>query len=302
MSEDNTRGLTEAEIEFFKENGFVGPFDLYPSDVAPELWDQAKIEMVFSENKPHESTVINYDRHLDCETLADHICRPEIVNKVRSLIGDDVLCWKTNIFKKEPGENRTGWHQVEAFAISDVTETKAAPSLEYTEKDRWISHEVSVWTAFSPAGRENGCLTFIPGSHKKWYYDEFKPLVRDENNKDNEFFGYDLTDSRIDPDWDPDKEPFVAMEMKAGQFVIFIERTVHGSLVNSSDISRVGFASRYVPTSVKVYENLDTLTEFGDTISLDYHGCVLVSGEDTYGYNKIHSVGLNGHPFTKVEV
>ena len=302
MTEDNYRGLTEAEITSFQENGFVGPFDLYPEDLAPTLWDQAKIEMVLSENKPHESTIINYDRHLDCDTLSAHISRPEIVNKVRSLIGDDVLCWKTNIFKKEPGQTRTGWHQVEAFAISDAAETKAFPSLEYTEKERWISHEVSVWTAFSPAAAENGCLTFIPGSHKRWYFDEFKPLVRDPENKGNEFFGYDLTDSRVDPDWDPDAEPFVAMEMKAGQFVIFIERCVHGSLVNTGNLSRVGFASRYVPTSVKVYENLDTLTEFGDTISLDYHGCVLVSGADSYNYNKIHNASLNGFEFTKVAV
>jgi non-haem Fe2+, alpha-ketoglutarate-dependent halogenase len=299
---DNCRGLTDAEIESFRENGFVGPFDLYPADLAPTLWDQAKIEMVLSENKPHTSTVINYDRHLDCDTLSEHIARPEIVNKVRGLIGADILCWKTNIFKKEPGEIRTGWHQVEAFAISDASATKSSPSLSYTEPGRWVSHEVSVWTAFSPAKRENGCLTFIPGSHKRLHYDEFKPLIRDTDKADNDFFGYDYGDSRIDPAWDPDQQDHVAMEMEAGQFVIFVEKCVHGSLVNTSNVSRVGFASRYIPPSVKVYENLDTLTEFGDTISLDYHGCVLVSGTDTYGYNRIHERNLNGFEFKKVGV
>jgi non-heme Fe2+,alpha-ketoglutarate-dependent halogenase len=299
MSKDNCAGLTDAEIESFKANGFVGPFDLYPADLAPTLWDQAKIEMVLSENKPHESTIINYDRHLDCDTLSEHVARPEIISKVRSLIGDDILCWKTNIFKKDPGEMRTGWHQVEAFAVTDA-EASSSPSLRYTEQNRFVSHEVSVWTAFSPAKRENGCLTFIPGSHKKWYYDEFKPLTRDLENKSHDFFGYDYAESRLDPNWDPDKEDYVAMEMEAGQFVLFVERCVHGSLTNVSGQGRLGFASRYIPPSVKVYENVDSLTEFGDTISLDYHGCVLVSGTDTYGYNRIHQRNLNGFEFKKV--
>ena len=67
-------------------------------------WNQAKIEMVLSPNKPHNSTVINYDRHLDCKTLSEHVCRPEIVSRIRSLMGEHILCWKTNIFSKYPGE------------------------------------------------------------------------------------------------------------------------------------------------------------------------------------------------------
>ncbi|UZK57409.1 hypothetical protein NEH16_27965 [Streptomyces drozdowiczii] len=52
---------------------------------------------------------------------------------------------------------------------------------------------------------------------------------------------------------------------------------------------------------MKVYEDVDSLSEFGDTISLDYHGSVLVSGEDAYGHNRILDKNLNGVPFKKVE-
>ncbi|MER6331328.1 hypothetical protein ABT298_18765, partial [Streptomyces sp. NPDC001034] len=127
MSESATEtqflGLTDEQIEFFQENGFVGPFDLYPEDEAPLLWNQAMIEMVTSQNKPHDSTVINYDRHLDCNTLSEHISRPEIVHKLRSLIGDDILCWKSNIFKKAPGDAGTGWHQVETCVVGATPPT-----------------------------------------------------------------------------------------------------------------------------------------------------------------------------------
>jgi len=296
---DRCQPLTEEELKSFQENGFVGPFDLYEAEEAVMKWNKAKIEMALSQNKPHNSTVINYDRHLDCDTLSEHIARPEIVSKLRGLIGDDILCWKSNIFKKEPGEAGTGWHQVEAFVVGETT-TSSAPSLKYTEESTNVTQELTVWTAFSPATHENGCMTFIPGSHKKWYYDESKPLTRNIESKKHDFFGYDYSELKLDPNWDPDQEEIVEMEMKAGQFVIFLAKCVHGSRPNVSDIVRQAYASRYVAPSVKIYENVTQLVEFGDSIDLDYHGSVLVSGEDRYGYNRIHERNLNGVPFNKV--
>ncbi|SIK04265.1 chlorinating enzymes [Mycobacteroides abscessus subsp. bolletii] len=292
--------LSTEEIQSFNDNGFIGPFDLYDPADAPRLWNKAKVEMVVSPKKPHNSTVINYDRHLDCNTLSDHISRPEIVGRLRALIGDDILCWKTNIFKKDPGDTGTGWHQVEAFVVGDTTTTQT-PSLKYTERSDNITQELTVWTAFSDAQKENGCLQFIPGSHKKWYYDESKSMTLDFESKKHDFFGYDYNELKIDPSWDPNQEERFEMEMKPGQFVIFLAKCIHGSLPNNSDKTRLGFASRYVAPSVKIYENVDSLSEFGDTISLDYHGCVLVSGEDKYGYNRIHNTNLNGHPFSKLD-
>ncbi|WP_255950805.1 chlorinating enzyme [Streptomyces odontomachi] len=300
MTQTTSLGLTSEQVEFFRENGYVGPFDLYPAEQAPLLWNQAMIEMVTSRNKPHNSTVINYDRHLDCNTLSQHISRPEIVHKLRSLIGDDILCWKSNIFQKQPGDAGTGWHQVEAFVVGETT-TAVTPSLKYTEETSYLTQELTVWTAFSPASVENGCLRFLPGSHKKWYYDESKPLTRNVQSKSHDFFGYDYSENKLDKDWDPNQEAIVDMAMQPGQFVIFLAKTIHGSRPNISDVTRLGYASRYVAPSVKVYEDVDSLSEFGDTISLDYHGCVLVSGEDRFGHNRLHQQNLNGFPFRKAD-
>lgn len=288
--------LSAGELARFERDGFIGPFDLYQPDEAVRLWNQAKIEMVLSRNKPHQSTIINYDRHLDCDTLSRHICRPEIVGRVRSLIGDDVLCWKTNIFPKAPGEAGTGWHQVETFIVGDTT-TASAPSLRYTEEPARITSEITVWTAFSEADAAHGCMTFIPGSHKQWYYDETKTMTRNVESKTHDFFGYDYSELKIDKEWDPDSEDNFAMEMRAGQFVLFLAKCVHGSLPNISDEQRLGFAARYVAPSVRVYENVTELHEFGDSISLDYHGCVLVAGEDRFGHNRLHANNLAGTPF-----
>jgi non-heme Fe2+,alpha-ketoglutarate-dependent halogenase len=290
-------GLTASELESFQQNGFVGPFPLYSPEDAIKRWNQAKLEMVLSKNKPHNSTIMNYDRHLDCNTLSEHVSRPEIVSKLRSLMGNDILCWKTNIFPKYPGDAGTGWHQVEAFAAGQVGRAPV-PALQYTQPSRYVTSEITVWTAFSAAKREHGCMTFIPGTHKKWYYDEFRPMTTSVESKRHDFFGYDYSELRLDKQWDPDSEESVKMEMEAGQFVIFLAKCVHGSLPNSTkDQTRMGFASRYVTPSVKVYENIDHLEEFGEHIKLDYHGCVLVSGEDAYRHNRIHQTNLNGYRF-----
>ncbi len=292
-------GLTEAQLQFFADNGFVGPFPLYAPEAAVERWNRAKIEMVLSKNKPHHSTVINYDRHLDCNTLSEHVTRREIVAKLRALMGADILCWKTNIFPKYPGDAGTGWHQVETFAAAQHARTPV-PALAYTEASRHLAAELTVWTAFTPARREHGCLSFLPGTHKQWYYDESRPMTTTVETKRNDFFGYDYSELKIDDDWDPDRQACFHMEMEAGQFVIFSSKCVHGSLPNTTpDQTRLGFASRYVAPSVKVYDGVTRLSEFGDEISLDYHGCVLVAGEDHYRHNRLHQQNLNGYPFPK---
>lgn len=292
--------LTTEEIEFFKENGFVGPFTLYEEEEAIKKWARAKIEMVVSENKPHNSSVLNYDRHLDCETLSEHIMRPEIVGRVQSLLGNDVICWKTNVFPKYPGDSGTGWHQAETFKAGQfIDEPKASLNFEKSSTEDVVTTEITVWTAFSAAKKENGCMRFIRGSHKSWYYDESMPLKPAVESKKHDFFGYDFSESKLDPSWDPDQQDICEMEMKAGQFIFFSSKCVHGSLPNVSDEMRIAFANRYVPPSVLVYNDVDQLNEYEEVIDLKYHGCVLVAGEDKFKHNKMATVNLNGVPFKK---
>ena len=120
-------------------------------------------------------------------------------------MGDDIICWKTNIFEKQPGEAGTGWHQVEAFTVFESA-TVAYPSLRYTEETTMATQELTVWTAFSPADKEHGCLRFLPGSHKQWYYDETKPMSRHVESKSHDFFGYDYSELKLDKDWDPNDQ------------------------------------------------------------------------------------------------
>ena len=64
------------------------------------------------------TNLANYDRHLDNDFLAEHIGRPEIVDRMISVLGPDILMWRSEFFSKYPGEEGTDWHQADTFAMA----------------------------------------------------------------------------------------------------------------------------------------------------------------------------------------
>jgi non-heme Fe2+,alpha-ketoglutarate-dependent halogenase len=60
---------------------------------------------------------------------------------------------------------------------------------------------------------------------------------------------------------------------------------------------RLGFVSRYVPTSVLVYPDTQAIEEYGDSVSLARYGTVLVAGRDDYGHNRQVTHTTQGKPF-----
>jgi chlorinating enzyme len=137
----------------------------------------------------------------------------------------------------------------------------------------------------------------LPGTHKRWYYDETRPMRWDGTSPDNTFFGYDYSTLKLDPDWSPEDNEIAHLEMKAGEFVIFTARCVHGSNPNTSRRQRMGFSIRVVPTHVRVYHEMTEFDEFGHHFDLARHGCVLIAGEDHHHLNRMATANAWGNPF-----
>ena len=80
---------------------------------------------------------------------------------------------------------------------------------------------------------------------------------------------------------------------------MFWSTLMHASHPHSgkTDEMRLGFAARYLPTSVRVYPYSDSLEEFGGAASLEKFGNVLVSGEDRYGHNRFVDSTVDGFRF-----
>lgn len=306
--------LTEEEIASFKKNGFLFPITLYEPEEIDLLWRQARTELLDRSNAAYSAdsvaavngvtNIANYDRHLDNEFLANHICLPQIVDRVASLLGPDILCWRTEFFPKEPGDEGTDWHQADTFANAS-----GSPQILWPANDESFVRggTVTVWTALTDTTIRTACLQFIPGTHNHMNYDESKPMdyrpeYMNRTTKDGVnrgFYGYDYRQLQIDPNFVPDETKAIPVELKRGQCVMFLSTLMHASYPNNGGPreSRLGFASRYVPTRVRVYPDTEVVEEYGGSVPLDRYGAVVVSGEDRYGFNAIASSTLTGVPF-----
>jgi len=283
--------LTEQELQKLDKNGFIGPFDLYNrEDVGKEL-KRLRLSLLDRSNAPYDQepagNIGNYDRHLDIPFLAEHVKRPEIVGRVASILGEDLLCWRTEFFAKYPGDEGTDWHQSRSVAIGSGSPPVAATQSHDRYPDVYLT--LSVWTALTDA-------TIMPGSQKELHYDDQKLMTWRAEAVNNTvkggvkrgLFGYDTREIQIDEKWAPDETQAFNMELAAGQFVMFWEATMHGSLPNrTKNQTRMAVVARYVPTHVQIYRDFSVLKEYGGEADLRRWHAVLVSGTDKYGYNKL---------------
>jgi non-haem Fe2+, alpha-ketoglutarate-dependent halogenase len=313
MHQRETFALTSKELEQFHRDGYIGPFDLYEEEEMESHLRKLRPKLLSTKNAIYSqrgaasgvTNLANYDRHLDIDFLAQHITRPEIVDRIASILGPDVLCWRTEFFPKYPGDEGTDWHQADNF--SNVAGTKH-PQIVWPE-DAEFGGTITVWAAFTEASVQNGCLQFIPGSHKVMNYDETKEMNYDpktinqvtKNGVRRGFFGYDYRQLQKDPEWAPDESAAVSQEMRQGQFIIFWSTLMHASHPHAglNDKMRLGFGARYLPAYVRVYPYSDTLAEFGGTASLEKFGNVLVSGKNGYPdtHNRFVETTVSGFRF-----
>ncbi|WP_437733785.1 chlorinating enzyme [Sorangium sp. So ce1335] len=277
----------EQDKAFFDENGYIGPFTIYQPEVVSEMWKKVRLQLLDKKKAIYGNNKMNYDRHLDVKILSDIVSHPDIVRRVQSILGPNILCWRTEWFPKYPGDEATTWHQAESF-VAFEGESKLVPTQPH--EGSW---ELTVWFAFTDAKRDTACLKVIPRTHRTWFFDERRNVPYDPSmpmkGTGAGFYGYDFEKLKIDPQWKPDESQALHFEMQAGQVLMFTSRCLHGSEPNiSKDQTRMGFAIRYVPTDVKVYSrHSGQYVHFGEVFPLDRYAAMLVAGEDTFAHNKI---------------
>jgi non-heme Fe2+,alpha-ketoglutarate-dependent halogenase len=253
--------LTEKEIQFFEENGYVGPFDLSrASAVEPvkRLIDDELLDRV----SPIYGTVSPRDWHLASRALYEVCTDPAIVERLAGVLGPDILLWRSQMFYKKPGDGVTAWHQDYNFPGPFKV-----PSIDPPVT-------VTAWIALDEATIENGCVELVAGSHKEGRIG----TVRTSGGEG--IFGRDYgLDREIGG-----ADTIAKMTIRPGQFFLFSNLTVHGSGPNLSETTRLGIGVRFTSTDVRVYPDLSI---DGQGMSLDNYGCVLVRGEDRFGHNRM---------------
>ena len=289
MSEAISYKLSSEQFKEFDSNGVIGPFDLFSADEATELWNKKlRKSLLNRKDSVYPNSTLNYDRHLDIPEIQSIVSNPIITQKLSTIMGEDLLCWRTEWFPKYPGDSGTEWHQAKRFF-----EFENQPKLRPPEnaKEYFV---LTVWIAFTDTTIENGCMKVMPGSHKEnWFFDESLEHKYEENgnaNANSGFYGYSWENLKVNKDWKPNESNARSLEMKAGQFVIFTSKCLHGSHPNvSKDDTRFAMSARYVTPDVFVYEGMDSYVSLGEDLSLDKYSTLLVSGTDKFKRNKTRS-------------
>lgn len=261
-------GLTAEQVALYEENGFVGPFTLCSPEEMAEIrnWIDEKGFL----NRPSplygtgpRDTKVLRDWHLVYRRMFDLCTHPRIAAAMASIMGPDLLLWRSQFQLKEARGEAVAWHQDLGFPGHLMM-----PALDPVKN-------ISAWIAIDEADLENGCVWLVPGTHKS------RIQRRMTNTKENErgLFG-----RKYKVEYVVDTSNAVAMPVAPGQYFLFSESSLHGSPPNPTKRRRMGLSLRVTTPDVKVYAGQ---TIDGQGYPLDKWGCVLMCGEDRFGYNRI---------------
>ena len=244
-------GKQSFSLEQYREQGYTGPVRiLSPDEAAAGRRDYfAAIGQTEDSAGPTDERAGGFNlHHRWAYALGAH---DKTLDYVEQILGPDLVLWAMVFWYKEPhNEKYIPWHQ-------DAVYWPMQPRINLT-----------AWVALGPTFKENGCLRLIPGSHRRWLDDEYRPL--DKGSAFAEGLGEDQVDELQALDF----------EMAPGECVFFTEATLHSSNANRSDLPRVAYSLRFTTPDVKF--DIEGLKQKG----IDYLvRTMLVRGEDAYHYN-----------------
>lgn len=263
--------LSEKEIGFFYDNGYLPPFDVHSEEEIRAFGEK------ILEARERESTIYGMrtdrDRHLEMPRMLALMRHPAVVERCAQLLGPDLLCWRSQFFYKGPGGEAVQWHQASSYLVEDMIE----PALLPPDRDRLF--QLTIWVAVDAATRDNGCLRVIPGTHTSIR------TVRFGTKDTREGFYH----TRYELEYPFREGEEVYLEARPGQAILFSERVIHGSGPNVTDRSRSAFNYRVIRPDTKVYRDktFHRATHMQEVYFLDKWGCVLLRGEDRFGLNPV---------------
>jgi len=233
--------LTPAQVAQFHEQGYVHPIRVMSEAQATKL--RARLEKFEAASGGPLKGAFRHKTHLLFAWLADLVHHETILDAVEDLHGPDLFCWSSSFFIKEPRNPAfVSWHQDSTYWGLNKTDV------------------VTAWIALSPSTKANGAMEVIPGTH----------LLNQVPHRDT-FAKDNMLTRGQEVAVEVDATKAVTIELKPGEMSLHHVLLVHGSAPNPSDIRRVGFAARYIPTSVR-------------QLSGERDSATLVRGTDAFGH------------------
>ena len=246
--------LSEAEVDRYHEDGYVIPEYRLPEETLQDIRaDYDRLLARHPEFRDYCPMLLRYDL-----SFLNYARDSNILDMVAQVIGPDIILWNSSFFAK-PAVNgkKTPWHQ---------------------DGEYWPLRPLAtctVWLAIDEATVENGCLKFMPGSHKR------KELRPHRTNKDPNFT---LHQELLESEYDDEKA--VPLELEAGQMSLHDVYLLHGSEANDSGKPRRGMTMRFMPgTSVFDREKAKQLSRDLGVVDHSDRTIYLMRGQDKTGEN-----------------
>jgi len=243
--------LSAEQIKFYQDNGyividgFLSPDELetWRKSVTNAVRERGGQKMPGKDIKTGEDDGINkdadyfgkvFDQLLNLWQTNDEVKKlmlDERLGKMAAQLAgvDGIRIWHDQALIKRPWANPTSWHLDNPF-------------WSFYDKN-----SISIWVALDDATYENGCLYFIPGTHK---LTSFKNSIIGKN-MDGIFDVY--------PEFK--NTPSVAAPMKAGSCSFHCGLTVHGANANMTNGFRRAMTCSYMPDGAKFNGQANILPE-----------------------------------------
>ncbi|MCO6489996.1 MAG: phytanoyl-CoA dioxygenase family protein [Phaeodactylibacter sp.] len=274
-------GITEQQVNFYKEQGFlIGRGLLSPGEIATL---RAEAVEIFKGNRGEVEGIVPPDAQADASqilsrytaihfphkispVIREALAHPAITGVLQATVSPNVKCMQSMLFVKAPGKPGQAWHQDEYYIPT---------------RDRSL---IGAWIAIDDADLENGCLWIIPGSHCEGY-------IRNRVPYDGNQYG-DTDTCVLAPYSEADAVP---VEVPSGSIVFFNGYLLHRSLANKSrDRFRMALVNHYMSAESMLPWDQDGSLEPRE----DMRDIIMVAGEDPYAYKGVEDLSK---PFLRAE-
>lgn len=244
--------LSSEQVDFFKENGYLAGIRVLTDEQIEVL--RSELAQFFEAD--HEGRELWYEYHANESSSSDSVLfhslgawritpgfhdalwNPAFLVPASQLLaavaetsgsatasangGAPVRFWHDQLFCKPAHHGGVvAWHQ----------------DYSYWTRTQPMAH-LTCWTGLDHATEENGCLRYVPGSHR-W---DLLPLVELADNMEAI---HEVLSEEQEEQFDP-----VAIEMEAGEAAFHHPLLVHGSYENRSDRPRRGMVLNVIRDGV----------------------------------------------------
>ncbi|WP_144395578.1 phytanoyl-CoA dioxygenase family protein [Pleionea sediminis] len=176
MHSELAGALSSEELEMFYENGFCGPFDSPLSeDKIDAVADTLNKVIHEKREQPLYGRYSVRDWHLIDPGVESLISHPEVLVKLKQIVGNDLTLWRSKIFHKRPGDGVIDWHQ-EWGAFNGEEIGNDVPALQPNPRFQNDFWNITIWVALVDVTLDMGPLQLVRGSYKHRYPIEMIPM------------------------------------------------------------------------------------------------------------------------------